>query len=133
MPQETTPKPVTLTVQATRGEVEPGTRLVLAIEQLGIDIGHRCGGKARCTTCRVRFVSGEPETMTEAEYLKLKEKGLLGEARLSCQILCERDMALEVLMTRQSEGWPDTGPAPAPSVEPEARWYPKDELMGRDG
>ncbi|MBO9316426.1 MAG: 2Fe-2S iron-sulfur cluster binding domain-containing protein, partial [Chloroflexus sp.] len=39
--------------------VEPGTRLVLAIEQAGIAIGHRCGGNARCTTCRVVFAEGE--------------------------------------------------------------------------
>lgn len=133
MPQDTIRKPVTLTVGETRAEVEPGTRLVLAIESLGIEIGHRCGGKARCATCRVRFTAGEPKTMTEAEYRKLAEKGLLGEVRLSCQILCEHDMALTALMTRQSEGWPDTGPTPAPSVEPEARWYPKDELMDRSG
>ncbi len=32
---------------------EPGRRLVLALEEGGIDILHRCGGNARCTTCRV--------------------------------------------------------------------------------
>ena len=33
-------------------EVEEGRRLVLALEDAGIDILHRCGGNARCTTCR---------------------------------------------------------------------------------
>src|SRR5688572_3099461 len=43
-------------------EVENGKRLVLAIEQdAGVDILHACGGNARCTTCRVEFVSGEPQ------------------------------------------------------------------------
>ena len=41
-------------------EVEPGKKLVLAIEDAGIDILHRCGGNARCTTCRVEFIAGEP-------------------------------------------------------------------------
>ncbi|MEX2536032.1 MAG: 2Fe-2S iron-sulfur cluster-binding protein [Trueperaceae bacterium] len=103
-------------------------RLVLAIEELGIEIGHRCGGKARCTTCRVEVISGEPDSMTRAEYAKLKEKGLLGTARLSCQILTSHSMEVKPLMTKQSEGWTDTGPAPEEMVEPEAQWFPVAEL-----
>ena len=46
-------------------EVEAGKRLVLAIEQdAGVDILHACGGNARCTTCRVEFIDGEPRRMT---------------------------------------------------------------------
>ncbi len=38
-------------------DVEPGKRLVLALtEDLGIDQLHACGGKARCTTCRVEIL-----------------------------------------------------------------------------
>ena len=49
-------------------EVPMGKRLVLALEQdAHIDQLHACGGKARCTTCRVEFISGEPETRTDAE------------------------------------------------------------------
>lgn len=122
-----------VTVDAKQVEAAADRRLVLAIQDMGIHIGHRCGGKARCTTCRVAFVAGEPKTMTEAEYLKLEEKGLLGRYRLSCQILCEHDMTVVPQLTRESEGWPDTGPEPAETVEPEARWYPVDELRARRG
>ena len=58
-------------------EVEAGTRLVNAIEAAGVDIGHRCGGNAACTTCRVEIESGEPARMTRAEKEKLEEKELL--------------------------------------------------------
>ncbi len=34
-------------------DVAEGRRLVLGIEDAGIDILHRCGGNARCATCRV--------------------------------------------------------------------------------
>ena len=68
-------------------QVPEGTRLVLALEQeVGIDQLHACGGKARCTTCRVEFVDGEPSRMTVAERDVLTARGLSG-IRLSCQIL----------------------------------------------
>ncbi len=112
----------TLTVGDRSESFPHGTRLVLAIERLGIEIGHRCGGKARCTTCRVEFEEGEPQAMTVAEKEKLAEKGLAGEARLSCQIELTDDMTVRPVMTRASEGWPDTGPAPAEAIEPEPEW-----------
>ena len=68
-----------LTVNGVENEVESGQRLVLAIEGTGVNIGHRCGGNAKCTTCRVSFTEGEPDTMTEAERDVLTEKGALGE------------------------------------------------------
>ena len=109
-------------------DVAEGRRLVKAIEACGVDIGHRCGGKARCTTCRVRFVEGEPDVMTKAEHAKLAERGLLGEARLSCQIVAHAAMHVAVLMRVSEQGWSDPGPEPADTVEPEAVWFPKDDL-----
>ena len=109
-------------------DVEEGQRLVRAIEACGVDIGHRCGGQARCTTCRVRFLDGEPGVMTKAEYEKLEQQKLLGEVRLSCQIVADRSMAVEPLMRVSEMGWDDPGPDPEPEVEPEAEWFAKEEL-----
>ena len=120
-----------LTVDGQSHEVANGKRLVLAIEESGVHIGHRCGGNARCTTCRVEFQAGEPETLTRAEYDKLKERGLYGQYRLSCQIVCDHDMAVQPAMTLENQaasGWTDTGPAPEPEVKPEAAWLPRSEL-----
>ena len=73
-------------------DVAENKRLVLAIEQdAKVDILHACGGNARCTTCRVEFIDGEPSTMTAAEKERLEQRGLTG-VRLSCQILCDHDM-----------------------------------------
>jgi ferredoxin len=120
-----------LTVAGQTVDVADGQRLVLAIEASGAEIGHRCGGHARCTTCRVAFAEGEPATMTRAEYDKLTERGLLGQYRLACQIVCDHDMSIaEVAMTKENQGWTDTGPAPEPTVTPEARFYSVDELKG---
>jgi len=118
----------TLTIDGHRSDVPTGKRLVLAIQEAGVAIGHRCGGNARCTSCRVVFEAGEPDVMTMAEARKLEEKGLLGAVRLSCQIVVDRDMAVRPLMTLQTEGWSDTGPQPADEVVPEAVWYPRAEV-----
>jgi len=100
-------------------DVEAGKRLVLALEQdAAIDQLHACGGKARCTTCRVEFVSGEPETMTVAEKNVLAAKGVTG-VRLSCQILCDHDMTVRVISRLEGSGRKDAGGAPAPQIEPE--------------
>jgi len=49
----------TVTVEGVKSfEVEAGKKLVLAIEDAGIDILHKCGGNCRCTTCRVQVISG---------------------------------------------------------------------------
>jgi ferredoxin len=102
--------------------VDAGARLVNAIESAGVDILHRCGGYARCTTCRVEFIAGEPEKMTEAEKAKLTERELLGQARLSCQIVCDHDMSLRVLQTVTSSGMPDPGGPPEKVITPEPVW-----------
>ena len=75
-------------------EVETGKKLVLAIEDSGYDILHRCGGIARCTTCKVHFVSGEPSEMNPEERATLEEDGLLGQYRLSCQVHVTGNMTL---------------------------------------
>ena len=48
-------------------EVESGKKLVLCLEDNGIDILHRCGGMARCTTCRVEILSGDVPPLSEIE------------------------------------------------------------------
>ena len=115
----------TLTVEGFNSvEVESGTRLVLAIEGAGVDILHACGGNARCTTCRVEFISGEPETMTVAERNVLAAKGVTG-VRLSCQILCDHDMTVRAISRLTGSGRPDPGGTPTPEIAPPPEWIPK--------
>jgi ferredoxin len=78
-------------------DVADNKRLVLAIEQdAKVDILHACGGNARCTTCRVEFIDGEPSTMTAAEKERLAQRELSG-VRLSCQIVCDHDMTVRAI------------------------------------
>lgn len=97
-------------------------RLVLALEQdAQIDQLHACGGRARCTTCRVEFVSGEPEAMTVAERTALSARGLSG-VRLSCQIMCDHDMTVRAISRLEGSGRADAGPTPAATIEPPAEY-----------
>jgi ferredoxin len=103
----------TVTVEgASSFEVEPGKKLVLAIEDAGIDIMHRCGGNARCTTCRVQMLEGEPAPMEELERNRLAQEASLGpDIRLSCQIRVNSDLTVRVLNRSSAMGIPP-GPRP---------------------
>lgn len=105
-------------------DVTEGKRLVLAIEQdAKVDVLHACGGNARCTTCRVEFIEGEPSTMTAAERQVLTAKGASG-VRLSCQILCDHDMTVRAISRLTGSGRPDPGPTPAEAISPPPEWLP---------
>jgi ferredoxin len=113
----------TLTVEGFAPvQVETGKRLVLAIEQdAGVDVLHACGGNARCTTCRVEFISGEPARMTRAEQTRRAEKELTG-VRLSCQITCDADMTVRAISRLTGSGRADAGKTPEPFIQPEPEW-----------
>jgi ferredoxin len=103
-------------------EVPADKRLVLAIEQdAEVDVMHACGGNARCTTCRVEFIEGEPTRMTVAEKERLTAKGLTG-VRLSCQILCDHDMTVRAISRLEGTGRPDPGRTPEKSLTPLPEW-----------
>ena len=101
----------TVTVQGEKSfEVETGRKLVLALEDAGIDVMHKCGGNARCTTCRVQVISGDPAPMADLERTRLEREASLGpDIRLSCQIRVESDLTVNVLNRAAA-----TGAAPGP-------------------
>lgn len=94
-------------------DAEQGRKLVLAIEDAGIDILHRCGGNAKCTTCRVEVLEGDAGEMGEAERGRLAmETGLAENVRLSCQMHVQGDLKVKVINQASVKGI-DAGPRPA--------------------
>jgi ferredoxin len=92
---------------------DEGRKLVLAIEDAGIDILHRCGGNAKCTTCRVEVLAGDPGEMGEPERNRLAaETGLAENVRLSCQVRVTDDLHVRVLGQASVRGL-DPGTRPA--------------------
>lgn len=106
-------------------DVPDNKRLVNALtDDAKIDQLHACGGFARCTTCRVQFVAGNPPQMTEAEREVLAARALLGQPdlRLSCQILCDHDMTVRAISRQAGSGRSTPGARPADEITPPPVW-----------
>ena len=106
-------------------DVPDGMRLVNALTAIAkIDQLHACGGHAKCTTCRVQFVAGEPSKMTQAEKDVLTARGLIGTKglRLSCQILCDHDMEVQAISRLAGSGRKDAGHPTSDNIEPDPLW-----------
>ena len=98
--------------------------MLALVDEAGVDQLHACGGNCRCTTCRVEFVAGEPELITEAEKAKLAERGLT-DVRLSCQLVVDRDMTVRAVSRLEGSGRADAGGRPEPEIQPEPVWVSK--------
>lgn len=94
-------------------EAERGRKLVLALEDNGIDILHRCGGNAKCTTCRVEILAGDPGEISEMEKVRLAQETDLPETvRLSCQVRIIDDLKVKVIRQVSTSGL-DAGTRPS--------------------
>jgi ferredoxin len=106
-------------------DVPAGKRLINAIiDDAKADQHYSCGGNAKCTTCRVQFISGEPDKITQAEKDLLAGSGLDKEpgVRLSCQITCEEDLSIKLIFPKP----PLKNPAhPGDDIQPPPVWTTK--------
>ena len=75
-----------------------------------------CGGRARCSTCRVRVIAGEVECPApEADEMRTLERiGASGDIRLACQLRPQADIAVIPLLAVEHR----VGPA-ADTIESE--------------
>jgi 2Fe-2S ferredoxin len=80
-------------------EVLDSSKSILQLAQAErIDWMHACGGKGRCTTCRVQVLDGMEHlhALTEAEQ-GFRAKGRLAEdERLSCQVKPTGDLRVYI-------------------------------------
>ena len=63
------------------------TNLLEMAVEAGVAIAHLCGGRARCSTCRVRVIEGLDvlSDRTEQEAAMAAKLGFPDEIRLACQ------------------------------------------------
>jgi ferredoxin len=109
--------------------VEKGTKLLKALIENEIDIVHSCGGKAKCTTCRITARKGIPRKVTQAQkdrFARMVEKGQpqfdAPQMFLSCQTIVENDMTLSVAEEFNSVIHDDRGKDVSDEITPDPVW-----------
>ncbi|GAA4313488.1 2Fe-2S iron-sulfur cluster-binding protein [Nibribacter koreensis] len=67
--------------------VAPGQTVLAALQAAGVGWMHACGGKGRCTSCRMIIKAGEENLAPlTAPEIRFRENGRLKpNARLTCQ------------------------------------------------
>jgi len=65
--------------------VDPGVTILAAAHAAGVDIEATCGGRGRCTSCRVKFAAGIVPPPTIMDELQLGDALVREGYRLSCQ------------------------------------------------
>ena len=66
-------------------QVEPGTTILRAAHAAGVEVTATCGGRGRCTSCRVKFAAGTVPPPTVMDELQLGDALVREGYRLSCQ------------------------------------------------
>ncbi len=79
---------------------EPGESVLAAALRAGLPFTHACGGRARCSTCRIRVLEGDAAVPApEGEEAALRERlKLAPDIRLACQFRPEEDIAFRRLV-----------------------------------
>jgi adenylate cyclase len=102
--------------------VPRGWSVLEASRSHGIPHQSTCGGRARCTTCRVRVVGGgshcPPPGREEREALTRIHAP--AHVRLACQLRPTGEVAVEPLLAVERGGWMGAAPASPRLVEHEA-------------
>ena len=66
-------------------QVDPGVTILGSAHAAGVDIEATCGGRGRCTSCRVKFVSGLVPPPSIMDEVQLGDALVREGYRLSCQ------------------------------------------------
>ena len=86
-------------------EFEPEANVLDALVEAHVPIAHLCGGKARCSTCRVRVFEGTENLLprTEAEQAMAERLSFPDEVRLACQTVATGSVRLARLVLDRTD------------------------------
>jgi uncharacterized 2Fe-2S/4Fe-4S cluster protein (DUF4445 family) len=89
---------IALTIVPGNREIQAaaGTSILRAAHDAGIDITATCGGRGRCTSCRVKFVRGAVPPPTIMDELQLGGDQVREGYRLSCQCKVVEPVAVQI-------------------------------------
>ncbi len=109
--------------------VDKGTKLLKALIDHEVDIVHSCGGRAKCTTCRVTIHKGVPTKKTKVQYEFFEKLIASGQTQfdhpavfLSCQVLVEDDMTVSASETYNSVIHDSIGKDTEEKITPDPEW-----------
>ena len=96
--------PLTLTIVGDAREagtrrplvVAPGTSILRAAHAGGIEITATCGGRGRCTSCRVKYVAGTVPPPTIMDEVQLGDDLVREGYRLACQCLLTEPVTVQL-------------------------------------
>src|SRR6059036_3496378 len=75
--------------------VAPGTTILKAAHAGGVDITATCGGRGRCTSCRVQFLAGLPPPPTIMDEVQLGDDLVREGYRLACQCVLHEAVTVQ--------------------------------------
>src|SRR6266567_575344 len=78
-----------------------GTTILKAAHAGGVDITATCGGRGRCTSCRVKFLTGAPPPPTIMDELQLGDDLVREGYRLSCQCVLHEPVEVQLAPPRE--------------------------------
>jgi uncharacterized 2Fe-2S/4Fe-4S cluster protein (DUF4445 family) len=87
---------VTILPERRTVSLEPGVVLLRAAHTQGVDITATCGGRGRCTSCRVKVVEGVAPPGTINDQLQLGDDLVREGYRLSCQLAPTEPLAVQI-------------------------------------
>src|SRR5438309_1971303 len=91
-------------------EVPSGTTILRAAHAAGVDITATCGGRGRCTSCRVKFIEGAVPPPTIMDELQLGGDLVRDGYRLSCQCRVTEPITVELAPPLDERAFQILGP-----------------------
>ena len=92
----------------------PGTTLLKAAHAGCVEITATCGGRGRCTSCRVKFVAGTIPPPTIADEVQLGDDQVREGYRLACQCHLDEAVSVQIAPPLEEQSFQILGAGPGP-------------------
>src|SRR5213594_3340622 len=90
----------------------PNTSILKSAHAASIEITATCGGRGRCTSCRVKFVAGTVPPPTIMDEIQLGDDQVREGYRLACQCLPSEAVTVQVAPPLEERAFQILGPGP---------------------
>src|SRR5213593_751951 len=89
-----------------------GITVLRAAHDAGIDVTATCGGRGRCTSCRVKFVAGAVPPPTIGDEVQLGDDQVREGYRLACQCVPTEAVTVQVAPPLEERAFQILGAGP---------------------